>query len=144
MTGTDRAWPLPEAGQIVWCRFPDVPALRPGRKPRPALILRVFDNDAPIYRVLVAYGTSQKTERLYAGEFRIAPEDGEAFALAGLSYPTRFALALHVELPYTDTWFSPPPGTPYGQVPKLGVLHPSLHRRAAAAWRAVDSRRAER
>jgi len=113
--------------------------VKPGRKPRPALILRVFDDDAPVYRVLVAYGTSQKTRNLYSGEFRITPEDGEAYQLAGLSYPTKFNLALNLELPYTDTWFSPPPGTPFGQTPKLGVLHASLHRRAAAAWQAVAS-----
>lgn len=103
------------------------------------MILRVFDDEAPVYRVLLAYGTSQKTRTLYSGEFRIAPEDGEAYQLAGLSHPTKFSQARMVELPYTDTWFSPPPGTPFGQTPRLGVLHPSLHRRAAAAWQAVES-----
>ena len=68
-----------------------------------------------------------------------APEDGEAYQLAGLSYPTKFSLAQMVELPYSHAWFSPPPNSPLGQTPRLGVLHPSLHRRAAAAWQAVES-----
>jgi hypothetical protein len=134
-----RIWPAPDVGQIVWCRFPDLSALRPGRKPRPALILRVFDDEAPIYRVLVAYGTSQRTDRLYTGEFRLVPADGEAYRLAGLSHPTKFNLADHVELPFTDTWFAPAPGAPHGQNPKLGVLHSSIYRRVEAAWNAVAS-----
>ena len=111
--------------------------MKPGRKPRPTLILRVFDDEAPVYRVLVAYGTSQKTRDLRSGEFRITPEDGEAYQLAGLSYSTKFNLALNLELPYTDTWFRPPPTAPFGQTPKLGVLHANLYRRAAAAWQAA-------
>lgn len=137
MTEIERAWPAPEAGQIVWCRFPYEAATKPGRKPRPTLILRVLDDEAPVYRVLVAYGTSQKTRTLHSGEFRITPEDREAYQLAGLCYPTKFNLALNLELPYTDTWFSPPPNAPFGQTPKLGVLHANLYRRAAAAWQAA-------
>ena len=132
-----RAWPEPEAGQILWCHFPETPQLKPGPKPRPALVLTVFDDNAPPFRVRVTYGTSQKIQRLYAGEFRITPEDGEAYRLAGLSFPTKFSLASHVELPYTATWFSPPPTTPFGQTPKMGILHPSQLRKAAAAWKAV-------
>lgn len=139
MTTSVRAWPAPDVGQVVWCRFPELPALKPGRKPRPALVLRVFDDDAPVYRALIAYGTSQRTAKLYAGEFRLEPADGEAYRLAGLSCTTKFNLAAHVELPYTDTWFAPPPGAPHGQVPKLGVLHSSVYRRVEAAWRAVGS-----
>ncbi len=139
MSAPDRPWPAPEAGQFVWCHFPESPLLKPARKPRPALVLTVFDDEAPLFRVLVAYGTSRKTETLYAGEFRIAPSDGEAYQLAGLSYPTKFNLAANVELPYNATWFSPPPAAPFGQTPKLGVLHPSILRKAAAAWKAVEA-----
>jgi hypothetical protein len=89
--------------------------------------------------VLVAYGTSQKTDRLYRGEFRIAPEDGEAFQLAGLSFATKFNFATAVELPYDSRWFAVPPAAPFGQTPKLGVLHPILVRKAAAAWKAANS-----
>ena len=136
MTLQPRSWAAPDAGQIVWCRFPEDQRFQPSPKPRPALILTVFDDEDPDFRVLVAYGTSQKTERLYAGEFRITPAEAEAYALAGLSFPTKFNLKAAVELPYDTTWFAVPPAAPFGQTPKLGVLHPSLHRRAAAAWKA--------
>ena len=83
--------------------------------------------------VTVAFGTSQKTDRLYAGEFLIAPADGPAFRAAGLSYPTKFNLRKAVDLPYTDAWFDVAPGRPFGHSPKLGVLHASMMRRAQAA-----------
>jgi hypothetical protein len=130
-------WPEPAAGIFLWCRFPELAQLKPGRKPRPALAITVFDDQAPLFRVLIAYGTSQKTGRLFAGEFRTAPQDGEAYALSGMSYPTKFNLARVVELPYTSDWFKVPPAAPYGQNPKLGVLHPNLIRRVAAAWKAA-------
>jgi len=138
MNEAPTAWPEPTAGALVWCRFPESPHLKPGRKSRPALVLTVFDDLAPLFRVLVAYGTSQKTDKLYAGEFRIAPKDGEAYALSGLSYPTKFNLAKVVELPFSTVWFAVPPLAPFGQTPKLGVLHPNLMRRVAAAWKAAE------
>jgi hypothetical protein len=137
------AWPAPEAGQIVWCRFPQSRLLKPAPKPRPALIIQVFDDEAPLFRVLVAYGTSKKTETLYTGEFRIAPEDGEAYQLAGLSFPTKFNLASDIELPYNSEWFAVPPSAPFGQTPKLGILHPNLLRRVAAAWQAIERGRSD-
>ena len=132
-------WPEPEAGAIVWCRFPDAPELKSAPKPRPALLLTVFDDDAPQFRVLVAYGTSQKVNRLYAAEFPITPQDDAAFKLSGLSFPTKFNLLRSVELPYSTPWFDVPPAAPFGNSPQVGVLHPSLMRRATAAWRAVQS-----
>jgi hypothetical protein len=87
--------------------------------------------------VKIAYGTSQRVQELFAGEFAIAPGDGGAYRLAGLSYPTKFNLAEAVELPFNDEWFGVAPGAPHGQHPKLGVLHPSLMRRARAAFRAA-------
>ncbi len=43
--------------------------------------------------VCVAYGTSQKTDRLYSGEFRISKsEHPAAYASAGLNYGTKFGL----------------------------------------------------
>jgi mRNA-degrading endonuclease toxin of MazEF toxin-antitoxin module len=139
LSAPDHAWPAPEAGQIGWCHFPESKLLKAGRKPRPALVLTAFDDDAPPFRVVVAYGTSQKTQKLYTGEFLITPDDNEAFRLAGLSFPTKFCLASNIELPYTTMWFSPPPGAPHGQTPKLGVLHPALLRRAAAAWTGIGA-----
>ena len=126
-------WPRPKPGDIVWCRFPEDLATGPGPKPRPALVLAVGDIEGEI-AVEVAFGTSQKTSRLYSGEFLIEPQDGDAFRTAGLSYATKFNLAKRLELPYIAEWFAVAPGTPFGQTPKLGILHPSLIRRARSAF----------
>ena len=132
-----RLFPPPQSGDIVWCRFPHRGSSVPGPKPRPALVIdigRLGDHAA----AEVIYGTSRKLERLYPGEFSIVQEDGDAFAASGLSYPTKFDTIRSVFLPYNDEWFSVPAGAPYGQVPKLGVLHPSLVRRAKAAFDAAS------
>jgi hypothetical protein len=90
--------------------------------------------------VRVAYGTSRKTDQLYAGEFAILPALADAFAASGLSYPTKFDLGATFELDYNDIWFDVPPHAPHGQNPKLGMLHPGLLRRAAAARTAAKRR----
>lgn len=128
-------WRPPRPGDIVWCRFPQDLATRPGPKPRPALVLAVGDIKG-VTAVEVAFGTSQKTSRLYAAEFLIGPDDGDAFRTAGLSYPTKFDLLKSLELPYTPEWFAVAPGAPFGQSPKLGLLHPSLMGRARVAFEA--------
>jgi len=128
----------PRPGDIVWCRFPQDKILAPGPKPRPALVVRVGEIDGHC-TVAVAYGTSQRVDDLHAGEFSITRADREAFVVAGLSFDTKFDLANVVELPFSDRWFAVPPGAPNGQTPKLGLLHSSLMRRAAAAHRAVAS-----
>lgn len=60
-----RWWDEPAAGDSVWCRFPDS---SPEPKPRPALILEVYDDNAPEFEVRVVYGTSQRTNDLHSGE----------------------------------------------------------------------------
>jgi hypothetical protein len=133
-----RFFPLPQAGDIVWCQFPHRGLPVPGPKPRPALVVdigRLRGEPA----VEVFYGTSQKIDHLYPGEFSISEEDGDAFAASGLSYATKFDTARSVFLPFNDEWFAVPPGAPHGQIPKLGVLHPSLVRRAKAAFDAGRS-----
>ena len=86
----------------------------------------------------VAYGTSQKTDRLYSGEFRISKsEHAAAYTGAGLSYDTKFDLRKILELPFNDAYFSVPPHAPHGQTPKLGTLHPSMVRIAATAFAAA-------
>jgi hypothetical protein len=108
----------------------------PGPKPRPALVVdtgRLRGEPA----VEAIYGTSRKLDRLYPGEFSITQEDGDAFTASGLSYPTKFDTARSVFLPYNDEWFAVPAGAPYGQTPTLGVLHPSLVKRARAAFNAA-------
>lgn len=127
-------WGEPTAGEIVWCHFPD--NINPRPKPRPALIVAVFGDDAPPFTVRVAYGTSQKTTQLYRGEFAILQSrNPAAYASAGLSYDTKFNLRQLIDLPYTAEWFSVPPAAPHGQKPLLGTLHPSLVRAAEAAFR---------
>ena len=120
----------PAPGDIVWCRFPqDLPT--PGHKPRPALVLKCgLVGDRPM--VLVAYGTSKKTNLLYAGEFAIYPKDASGYDRSGLSFATKFNLKKTVYLPYNNIWFGPPPKGS-GNMPKLGELHPSLVKRLHAA-----------
>lgn len=130
-------WPEPAAGDIVWCYFPD--GVHPRSKPRPALVLVVFDDDAPEFTVRVAYGTSQRTTALYAGEIAILKSNHPAaYAAANLSFDTKFDLRRILDLPYSADWFSVPPAAPTGQTPKLGTLHPSLVRAVQAAFRAAS------
>jgi len=131
-----RWWPEPTAGEIVWCHFPD--NIHPKPKPRPALILATKEDEVGLIFVQLAYGTRQKTNRLYSGEFRITKtEHPSAFASAGLSYDTKFDLKSVLELPFNDGYYSVPPHAPHGQHPKLGTLHPSMVRIAAAAFEAT-------
>lgn len=132
-------WLAPEAGEIVWCHFPENKGIEPGPKPRPALIVKVFDDRASHFIVLVAYGTSQKTDQLRSGEFLVADCEVAAYQLAGLSYSTKFSFHGTAELPYSSEWFKVPPGAPNGQTPKLGVLHPGLMQRVRAAWEAAQA-----
>ena len=82
--------------------------------------------------------TSQKTDRLFSGEFRIGKsEHPAAYASAGLSYDTKFDLRSVLELPFNDAYFSVPPQAPHGQTPQLGTLHPSMVRIAATAFSAA-------
>lgn len=129
-------WGEPTAGEIVWCHFPD--DIHPRPKPRPALIVTVFDDDAPQFVVRVAYGTSQRSSTLYRGEFAILrSRNPVAYAAAGLSYDTKFDQRQIVDLPYTTDWFTVPPAAPHGETPALGTLHPSLVRAVEAAFRAA-------
>jgi len=130
-------WVNPVAGEIVWCHFPENKGIKLGSKPRPAMIVKVFDDHTHHLIVLVAYGTSQKTDQFRSDEFLIAKSETAAYQLAGLSYSTKFSFHSTVELPYSSEWFKVPPGAPNGQTPKLGVLHPSLMQRVRAAWEAV-------
>jgi len=108
----------------------------PALKPRPALVLAIGEI-GEVLHVTVAYGTSQKTAQLYSGEFLIDRIDGVAFALSGLSVPTKFDLRKTRHLPFNEEWFRVPPNARYGQTPKIGLLHPSLVGRARAAFNAA-------
>jgi len=127
----------PSPGDIVWCRFPQRGVPGPGPKARPALVTAVGRvGSGPT--AFVAYGTSRKVDQLFPGEFAIAATEHPAFDAAGLSSATKFDLARIFELDFNDLWFAVAPGTAYGQTPKLGILHPSLVRRAEAAYRAAN------
>lgn len=129
-------WPEPAAGDIVWCHFPDNIG-SPKPKPRPALILDVYDDDAPEFHVRVAHGTSQRVTNLYAGEFAIMQFNKAAYLQAGLSYDTKFCLQQPLDLPFNSEWFSIPPAAPHGAIPKLGTLHPSFVSIAGRAYQAA-------
>lgn len=130
-------WPEPSAGDIVWCRFPEIVG-KLGPKPRPALVIKVFDDHAPEFWVEVAYGTSQKTNRLHAGEFLIPEIPLAPYKLAGLSYATKFNVGSLVRLPFNSDWFDVAPGAAV-QTPVLGTLHASLHQAFSAAYFAVNA-----
>ena len=120
-------------------RLASLPRQRPPRpKPRPTLILTIFDDAAPRFEVRVAYETSQKTTTLHRGEFAILRElSPAAYEAAGLSYNTQCDLNHAIDLPYSTEWFSVPPAAPHGQTRKFGTLHPSLVRAVQAAFRVV-------
>ncbi|WP_225789611.1 type II toxin-antitoxin system PemK/MazF family toxin [Pseudomonas sp. Marseille-P8916] len=123
--------PLPAVGDIVWCAFPEIerPGV-PGPKARPALVIAV----APAKHVVrICYGTTQRTDKLYPGEFVIEKSDAR-FALSGLSYTTKFNVTRTVNVPFDDAWFKAAPGlTPMVPLPKLGTLHPSYCTAASEA-----------
>ena len=135
-----RGWALPAAGDIVWCLFPELPDSNPGPKPRPALVLSVESReDGNIVRV--AYGTSQKLNRLRTGEVAITQrEHPAAYALAGLAYDTKFDFKAIVDLPWTDRYFKAPPKSRHGNHPKLGTLHATVMRAVESAFRAAGAR----
>jgi hypothetical protein len=137
MSGT---WRAPSPGDIVWCWFPESPAMTPGPKPRPALVTAVEIRDDGV-AAHVVYGTSQRVDRLRVGEFAILRAvNPSAFAVAGLAFDTKFDFKAALTLPWTDQFFKIPPRAPHGQTPKLGILHPSLMRAAKAAHDAAASR----
>ncbi len=118
---TARHWaPMPKAGDIVECRFPESAVGTPGPKDRPALVVQVEvdpeDESASIVRV--AYGTSQDVGQRYPGELTIRATDPKA----GLDRDTKFDLGSAVRLPFDTEWFAPSPNRRFGEHPKRGVL----------------------
>lgn len=132
-----RAYPAPAPGDIVWCRFPQREDIKPGPKPRPALVLSVMDDADPL-RVRVAYGTTQRLDRVRPTEFVIGADHPAAYALAGLSHPTKFCFTNVVILPYNELWFAPAPGIPPKPDPRMGSLHASLVKIAERAFRSIQ------
>jgi hypothetical protein len=86
----------------------------------------------------VAYGTTQRTTTLRAGEFLISKDKNPvAIKQAGLAFDTKFDLNKVVELPWTERYFKTPPSPAYGQSPKLGSLHASMSKALTAAYNAA-------
>ena len=130
-------WKPPVVGDILWCHFPELPEVDPGPKPRPALVAQVTIRDDGAV-VAVVYGTSQRLDRLLSGEFAIRKsQNPAAFALAGLSFDTKFNFEQMVELPWADAFFKVPPRAMHGQNPILGTLHPSMMQAARASYLAA-------
>lgn len=133
-------WKPLTPGDLVWCWFPQWPATSPGPKPRPALVLEVHTMADGVV-VHAVPGTSQRVDRLRAGEFAVVKATHPvAFALAGLAFDTKFDFKVVLQLPWTDQFFKVPARAPCGQTPKLGILHPSLIRAAKAAYDAAANR----
>lgn len=88
----------PQAGQIIWGRFPEMEhvfADECGKAGRPCLVLEMSDegrNGSP--EVLVAYGTSQHTERQGRGEFVLTVKEAPC-----LRKSTKFCLERRMWLP---------------------------------------------
>ena len=62
----------------------------------------LYDDDAPHFRIRVAYGTNQRTTKLYRGEFAILRDRNRAaYESAGLNHDTKFNFKQAIDLPYT-------------------------------------------
>lgn len=120
--------PLPQLGDILWCRFPHSEDLgHPGPYPRPGLVLNVFPS---IHAVLITYGTSQ-IAKIYAGEFVIDKQ----LDTAGLDVPTKFDLNRLQKLPFNDVWFDMSPSVAIkSPLPKMGVIPPMFMPVMRDAW----------
>ncbi len=116
-------YPLPKAGDIVQCRFPQDGIRQPGPKERPALVIDVEEYELPdgsseIF-VTVAYGTSEDVDNCHPGELKIESRDPHA----GLSLDTKFDIGNRVKLPFDDEWFAPSPNRRFSVHPKRGKLN---------------------
>lgn len=95
-----------------------------------------MDEARPL-RIRIAYGTSRRIAEIHTTEVLIEPGNSAAYALSGLSAPTKFCFTNVVVLPYNDTWFALAPGIPPKPTPKLGTLHAALGPAIMAAAKAA-------
>lgn len=114
----ERFWSAPKPGDIVQCRFPERALGKPGPKERPALVIGVKTYPDGSVDVEVAYGTSQGTTDVHAGELVLEKSD----PAAGLQKDTKFDLRNIARLPFNDEWFAPDPARRFGEHPKRGTL----------------------
>lgn len=115
---------MPEAGDIVDCRFPSDKVPGPGPKERPALVTKVdiFEDANGEKRAIVqvAYGTSQDTKTIYPGEFVVK----QRHPGSGLTKDTKFDLGNVFRLAFDDEWFAPAAPPHITVPPKRGKLNP--------------------
>ncbi|RYY74527.1 MAG: toxin of addiction system [Gammaproteobacteria bacterium] len=102
-------------GSVIYAWFPDhTSSLRPGQKFRPCLIV---DIDLDSNKVLLAYGTSQQTERQDRGQFTIKKSE-----MPSLTKDTKFSLCSRLWLPITAEFIYRSANDPRievcGQVPR--------------------------
>ena len=92
----------PRAGAIVWAWMPESEhVIVPGPKFRPVLILDAARREDSTLEVLVAYGTTQKTDRFGRGELILRKAEAPF-----LKDDTKFLLAKRMWLPVTRGFFA--------------------------------------
>jgi hypothetical protein len=96
------------------------------------LVLFIYDDD---HAVEIAYGTSQKLDKIYRGEFLISAND-PGFQGTGLRKSTKFDLNNRVIVPFDNEWFTPPlSGRISSPPPNIGRVQLEHHSALKKAWR---------
>lgn len=117
---------LAPVGAIVRVWFPEAESImRAGPKFRPCLVLAEDREKSIVPQVLVAYGTSQNTERCARGEF-VAPKG----LVPCLDSDTKFCLTRAIWLPLAQEYFAT-----RGRQPMPIAIPPSLHAVMLRAYR---------
>jgi hypothetical protein len=112
---------LPAVHGLVWCLFPEGAGLKPGPKPRPALVRSVRVNKAgDKAAVEVTFGTSKIKEFERPLDLIIA--NCTEMNAAGLPQVTRFDLDRTLVLPWSREFFVPREGK---KDPHIGSLLPT-------------------
>jgi len=133
-------WKIPAPGDIVWYLFPEIPDIKPGPKPRPAIVLSVERREVGD-QVSVIYGISRHLMRLKTGEVAITQaKNPAAYALAGLAYDIKFDFKVIVNLPWSDRYVKVPARNPYGNTSKIRTLHATSLRAIETAYQAALAR----
>ena len=85
--------------------------------------------------VTVAYATSRKVEQVYPGEFVVTARD----RITGLHVDTKFDLARHHRLPFTDIWFSAVGGSnpPHPRIGRLDLNNNAVRKKLQHALKAA-------
>ncbi|WP_152966555.1 toxin of addiction system [Gulbenkiania mobilis] len=113
----------PQVGDVVRAWFPEWPSTRPGPKARPCLVIDVEHHEHGTF-VLLAYGTSQRTNALFRGEFTVQAAEKAGWKACS-DKATKFSFANTVKVPVNERWI----------LDRVGHLRvPALMRRMQAAY----------